>query len=352
MNILHTYLHFSTFVRKDESILKDAGRVHSYAFKVDRKHHLPLRLIEQLFFLLRKGWSFDLFVCQFAGYHSFLPCLFARITGKKSIIISGGTDCVSFPGIGYGNFNRPVLKNFTAWSFRLCDHMAPKHSTLFACDYRYDPNEPASQGVQAFLPEIHLPYTVIENGYDPEKWKAQSNARTPNSFFTLSGAFEYPFQVALKGIDLILEVARRFPEYRFTIAGVPKGIELPEHSPNVTVLPPIPNAELSAEYSKHTFYLQLSMAEGFPNALCEAMLCGCTPVVAGVFSMPEIVNGEGYILEHRSVHELEVLLKHVEPRNPEKIRQLIASRFTETRRRELLLRLIEKVTGSMVHPVT
>ena len=35
----------------------------------------------------------------------FLPILFSKIFFKKSIVVAGGTDCVSFPSIGYGNFS-------------------------------------------------------------------------------------------------------------------------------------------------------------------------------------------------------------------------------------------------------
>ena len=167
-----------------------------------------------------------MFIVQFSGYHAFLPTLFARISGKKSIIISGGTDCVSFPGIGYGYFNKPILKTFTKWSYQLCHHILPKHESLWYCDYHYDSNEPSAQGIKAFIPHLKTPHTVITNGYDPEQWPLLNLERKKNSFITLSGAFEYPFQVQLKGIDLILEVAPHFPACTFTIAGVPSHIKL------------------------------------------------------------------------------------------------------------------------------
>jgi glycosyltransferase involved in cell wall biosynthesis len=48
-----------------------------------------------------------------------------------------------------------------------------------------------------------------------------------------------------------------------------------------------------------TFYAQLSLSEGMPNALCEAMLCGCIPLVSNVASMPSIIADHGRVLRKR-----------------------------------------------------
>ncbi|MFN8208916.1 MAG: glycosyltransferase, partial [Bacteroidales bacterium] len=39
----------------------------------------------------------------------------------------------------------------------------------------------------------------------------------------------------------------------------------------------------------------LSLSEGMPNALCEAMLCGCIPVGSNVEPIPEIIGDTGFI---------------------------------------------------------
>jgi glycosyltransferase involved in cell wall biosynthesis len=214
---------------------------------------------------------------------------------------------VSFPPIRYGNFYKSGLGLFTKWSYQLASHLSPKHYSLFDYDYRYDASIPQKQGIKNFVPGINKPLTVITNGYDDTKFY-RSSEKIKNSFITVSGGFEYPFQVALKGIDLILQAAERFPECSFTIVGVPEWKKLDVRSNNVKLLPPVKNSELQPLYSKHQFYLQLSMAEGFPNALCEAMLCECVPIVSNVFSMSEIVADAGFILEHRKIDELISLL--------------------------------------------
>jgi glycosyltransferase involved in cell wall biosynthesis len=317
MKIIHSYLSYSSFIKKDSAIFSEIGQLENYEFKIKSKLQLPISFLSQLLFLLTSGWKTDVFIVQFSGYHALLPALFARLTGKKSVIISGGTDCVSFPGIGYGYFNKPILKSFTKWSYQLCHHILPKHESLWYSDYHYDATEPSAQGIKAFIPHLKTPHTVITNGYDPKQWPLLNLERKKNSFITLSGAFEYPFQVQLKGIDLILEVAPHFPECTFTIAGVPSHIQLNIQSDNISVLPPIPHHELAALFNTYEYYMQLSMAEGFPNALCEAMLCGCTPVVSDIFSLREITGNE---------------IKTLSTRNKEKLIELINTLLNETKR--------------------
>lgn len=348
MNIVHTFLNKSSFVQKDAALFGRLGQVREFEFSVKKKLWLPLVFIRQFLFLLRTGWKADVFIHQFAGYHSFLPCLFARLTGKKSVIIAGGTDCVSFPGIRYGNFYRPLLRDFTRWSYQLCTHICPKHATLWYTDYTYDTTEPAAQGISAFLPRLKKQVRVITNGYDPAQWPLLELHRNPRSFITVSGAFEYPFQVQLKGIDLILQVAAQLPNCSFTIAGVPEWKKLDVQSANVTILPPVKHDELYKLFNQHTYYLQVSMAEGFPNALCEAMLCGCTPIVSNVFSMPEITGTAGHILMKRNPSLLYRLLQEAlaQPGNPEQNRELIAQRYTEQLRQEQLSSLLRQISPS------
>jgi len=348
MRILHTYLHASSFVNKDQAFFETLGTVRRFQFDVRKKYLLPLVFLQQFYHLLIYGFRTDIFICQFAGYHSFLPSLFAKITGKKSLIIAGGTDCVSFPGIGYGNFYRPILRDFTKWSYQLCSHICPKHDTLWFTEYHYDSAEPHQQGIKAFVPTIQDKYTVIRNGYDPEKWPLLKLNRKSKSFITVSGAFEYPFQVQLKGIDLILEAAVEFPDYHFTIAGVPDWKKLEVKSNNVTILPPIPHNDLHRIFNEHEYYLQLSMAEGFPNALCEAMLCGCTPIVSNVFSMPEITGNTEMAISMRNAHELTSVLKKANTPNESTQhtnRKLISERYRNTERTRELEKVIKRLVN-------
>ncbi|MFM9008524.1 MAG: hypothetical protein ACKORE_08085 [Bacteroidota bacterium] len=186
--ILHVFLNKSTYVMKDQSILQSITKTDAYHFQVNRKALLPVVLLQQILFTLFKGWHYKVFVIQFAGYHSLIPCLFAKLTGRKSIIISGGTDCVSFPGIRYGNFFRPYLSVFTRWSYLICDTIAPKHHTLWEYHYRYDRHEPSEQGIRHFTGLTTKQVVPIENGYEIENWPLAHAGRTKNSFITVTGA--------------------------------------------------------------------------------------------------------------------------------------------------------------------
>ncbi len=314
--------------------------VSSHDFLPKTKMHTPLSFLSQLFFLFKNLPTADLLIVQFAGYHSLLPALFGWVLRKPCLIVTGGTDAHYFPNIGYGNWQKPVLKTFTALSFKFCSHIAPKHKSLIKSSYSYDPTEPAQQGIYARLPELKTPYTEITNGYDTVKWQCQKQKRK-NTFITVSGAWEYHFQQQLKGIDLILAVANSFPASEFIILGVDDKSRIPSPPANVKVLPAVQNEELINIFSECEYYLQLSMAEGFPNALCEAMLCGCIPIGSAVFSIPEIIGDSGFILTERNPVALTALIKKALASDnanlPQKARARIAANYTlETRRQKLL----------------
>jgi len=339
-NVLVFYNHLSSFIKKDLQILSEEFNVKSHDFLPKKKWQTPFSFSAQKLFLLRYVWSADLIVVQFAGYHSFLPALWARIFGKPCLIISGGTDAHYFPKIGYGNWQKKFLRWFTKASFQLCSHIAPKHKTLMVCKYFYDFLEPKEQGIYARLPQLETPFTEIPNGYDIVKWHC-TKTKKKNTFITVSGAWEYPFQQQLKGIDLILDVAPFFPECEFIILGVDDEKRIQNKSQNVKVLPAVKNEELINIFSECEFYLQLSIAEGFPNSLCEAMLCECIPVGSNVFSIPEIIGDSGFLLNNRSSDELIQLIRQTLNSDKETLRKKARLRITdnytlETRKEKLL----------------
>jgi glycosyltransferase involved in cell wall biosynthesis len=131
------------------------------------------------------------------------------------------------------------------------------------------------------------------------------------------------------------------------IIGVPQSFVFENKPDNVICFPPVKNEELISHYNRATYYLQLSMAEGFPNALCEAMLCGCVPIVSDVASMPEIVSDSGFVLKKKSKSLLSELIKNVIDSDVKQLsllaRKRIEENYTEENRKEKLLKLIAEL---------
>ncbi len=305
---IYVYVGRSSFVQRDVDIFNSFFTLVEFNFRPVAKWKTPFQFFLQLWFLLKNISGCRLIIVQLAGYHSVLPCLFSRITGVKSIIIASGTDCHSFPSIDYGNYLKKLLAIATKMSFRLCSHIVPKHESLWFCNYDYSTGNYDHQGIQFFNPGLKKDHTVIENGYDPAVFFATPDLRKPNSFISVPGGMHFRFQQQLKGIDLLVDVAGSFPQCTFTVVGVDNPASLGTVPSNVVLIPSIPNKELPALYSSNTFYLQLSMAEGFPNALCEAMLCECIPIGSNVFSIPEIIGDTGFILKKRNSGDLKEII--------------------------------------------
>ena len=134
-----------------------------------------------------------------------------------------------------------------------------------------------------------------------------------------------------------------FPDCEFIILGVDNQSRIQTQSAKVKILHAVKNEELIDIFSECEFYLQLSMAEGFPNSLCEAMLCECIPIGSNVFSIPEIIGDSGFVLQNRNVDELRRLIQqalNADKNVLKKKAQLrIAENYTLEKRKEKLLSL-------------
>jgi glycosyltransferase involved in cell wall biosynthesis len=331
----------SSFVKKDLEILRTEFEVIDYTFRAKSNAFILVELFKQALISLYHVLACKIVVCQFSGYHSLVPFIIFKIFGRKRIIIAGGTDCVAFPSIKYGNFQKKYLKWFTKKSFQLANVVSPVDETLIKYSYTYQANDYKEQGYRAYVKNMQALDRVIYNGYDFKKFRIVNFTRKENSFLTVAANLNTQFAPKLKGIDLIIEIARDFTECVFTIIGGDH-LQIDNKPNNLMLIGNIDNAQLVDIYNDNKFYLQLSMSEGFPNALCEAMLCGCIPIVSNVGAMPKIVSEDGIVLERKDISLLKTKIetainlsldKSLMNRN----RDLIKNRFTiEKRQKELV----------------
>src|SRR4029078_4318195 len=111
-------------------MLEKYYRVAPYLFRTNIKLWTPLSFMMQGFYLLIFGWKYDFLVSFFAGYHSVLPVLFSKWTGKKSILFLGGTECFNYPSFQYGNFTKKWYGIVTCISAKNASELVPVSENL------------------------------------------------------------------------------------------------------------------------------------------------------------------------------------------------------------------------------
>jgi glycosyltransferase involved in cell wall biosynthesis len=229
---------------------------------------------------------------------------------------------------------------------RHASHLAPKHESLMYFKYKYDSHDFPEQGLSCFVQNLKTPFTVIPNGYDAQVFYP-SGKPDENTFITVAAGIGTSNIIPLKGIDLIIAVAPLFPQCSFTLVGVDYSYLKHELPSNIHCMPQQSQQQLLKLYNANQFYLQLSMSEGFPNAVCEAMLCGCIPIVSDVNALPNIAGDAGFILKRRDANLLSSLISDALKCDGEKhaiaARQRIMQNFPLQRREDKLLKLIQSI---------
>ena len=344
--VLYFHAKLTTFVKRDLDMLQEKYEVKGFEFFHQSKIHTPLLFFRQLVFIIRNLNGARISFCMFAGYHSFLPALFSKIFKKPFVIILGGTDSVLIPSLNYGILRKGLIGRFARWSYQMTDHFAPVHRSLISYENTYDESMPKYQGLKNLLPAIDAEFTVIHNGFDSKIFYNLHRKRISNSFLSVAFDLHKPNLFQLKGADLIIKIAPHFPDCTFTIVGLKEIKNCPK---NVYPKPAVAHDELLELYNSHEFYFQLSITEGFPNALCEAMLCGCIPIVSNVSSMPEIIDDAGFILKKREEDKLCLLIKEkVLYCQKERLSLMASSRITShyplIKRRTAFDKLIENLS--------
>ncbi len=342
MNVIYFHLNNAPFITKDIEILKSRFNNISCRLKFTDNLVSVFTFLKQIFFILKNLNKNAILITQFAGYQSVIPTFIGKVCGLKNYIILGGTDCNWLPSINYGNYNKRLLRWATEYSLKNAFHLIPVNEELVECEYSYTDLDFKKQGFKSFIKNIDTPYTVIYNGIDIEKYKLMHKFREPKSFITICSVLEDPKRRLVKGIDLILEIALLMPDITITIIGgsFPNDLVVPK---NIKTIPFLPNDQLPEILNKHQFYLQLSLTEGFPNAVIEAMACGCIPIVSSVGAMPMIVEDSGFVLRTKNIELLSsIIINALDTYSYEKLmksRQK-AEKFDIKNRQNALLKLL------------
>jgi len=333
---------WSTFVKEDISLLSKKYYIVPNIYNWSKKPLTPVNIIKQFFFILFHSFKCKAIIISFGGYWSFLPSLIGKVRNIPTFIILNGTDCAAFPELNYGNLRKPWLKLILKKSYQWCSKLLPVSQSLVYNENNYFAEYPIHQGFQYHLPSVKTNYQVIPNGLKISKWEPnKAIIRDQNSFITVLSNGQF----FLKGGDLILEMAKKFPSYTFHFIGI-NDLGKSKIPNNVICHGRLTSQKLKRKLQAATYYFQLSNYEGFGVALCEAMLCQCIPIVSNVNALPEIVGKSGFILKRKNVKHLEKLIlsitKNTSNNDLGKIaRDRIIINYSQQKRAEAFYKLVD-----------
>ncbi len=344
------FIHFgaSSFVKEDLAILNTTGRVKVFHFKASKSaFSLLTNFISQLVWLLKNIRSCDLVYSWFSDYHSFLPTVFSKWFGVPSITVLGGFDCNRIEPLNYGIFCSSWRAPFGKYVLRNSSLLLPVDKTLIKTDpiaKKWGKAHP--NGVSYNVPDFNNKWIALPTGYDPKNWNT-GPAERPKTICTAALCSNHRTAL-IKGWDLFIETSKLLPDFEFRIVGAdPLFIsELKErYKPgnNLEFIPPVPREELENIYHQSSVYTQLSRAEGLPNVLCEAMMCGCVPVGSAVFGIPHGIGDTGFIIQEPDPKTIASAIKQAHTKAPslrDKVRERIVSNFSLEERTLKLKKII------------
>jgi glycosyltransferase involved in cell wall biosynthesis len=357
--LLLTYLKPNSFVRDDIDLLGERYDVRLFPFELHgvdgtltRARALRRLAAEQWAWLRAEASGADVILSWFADYHAVLPVRAGRSLGVPSAVILGGFDAIHIPELDYGVYGSRWRAPLARYVVRNTDLLLPVSGSLIASVNRFTTwPELREQGVRAHVPGCETPYAVVPTGYEPEAWPL-GPAERGRTVVTV-GLLESDRTLWRKGVDLLFEAARVLPDVRFTVVGVPEERQAAVRAqyrppPNVDLLGLQPRERLPELYGAASIYLQLSRAEGMPNVICEAMLCGCIPVGSRVFGIPDAVGPAGELVEApepaRIADAIEAAFRRA-PGGRQAARDHILQRFSREHRRLKLFGQLEALAA-------
>ncbi len=347
--ILFCHTGLSTFVQTDLDLLLEEYEVIPYHYKLGKSKMMKfVNIISSFFFALKWVRKVDVVYVWFGGYHGFFPVLMAKMLKKKTVITVGGYDAVNIPSIKFGVFYQ---NDFLTWcikkQYQWANYILPVDESLEkSINYYADPSGFGYlNGIRNFV-ETKAKITTVPFGYDDMKFQRNIKVVKKNAVISVGCATtEQVFR--RKGFDLVIDVAIEMPEIPFTLIGISKKLQnvyekrIPS---NVTIYDFLDHGAIIDLLSAHRVFLQLSLSEGLPNTLCEAMLCECIPIGSDVNGIPKAIGDTGYILKEKKVEILKELIKEALSLDDNfgiKARERISKMFPLKRRIASLKAIIE-----------
>jgi glycosyltransferase involved in cell wall biosynthesis len=279
----------------------------------------------------RQVRTHDLVFGWFASWHTFLPLLFARVSGKPSLLVIGGYDLANMPEIGYGH-QRGGIKR---WISQRTMYLANR---LVTNSY-YSRNE-AARNALLREEEVHPIYHGVRDPF-------RSLPKRSRSRIALTVGNVDQSNLRRKGHEPFVRTAALMPDVNFVLAGAWKdhAIEYLRSiaTPNVTFTGWLSKEALWDYYGRAAVYVQASLHEGFGLSVAEAMLAGCIPVVTKAGALPEVAGEFGVSIAEPEpaiiAQAIEKALAH-DYESRILIRQTILDRFPMKKRGQALDQLI------------
>lgn len=311
--VKHYLFNAKTYLN-DAEILSERFELSIYNAKLTKGLCFLLAFTKQFFhhyFVIRK---YDLVYIWFADYHSLLAIFFAKLFNKKSVINVGGFDATYIPEIKCGAFNKKGLKNrfryfCLEYSFRNCDYILTVDDSLIKNENHYiysDTNKILKDGVLTYMPDLKTKIKTVYTCYKQDEFKKNHLIKKIPVVLSV-GLTPNWNEFKRKGFDKLVEVSAILSNIKFVIIGVSKeqiiSIAKLQRS-NLELYEKVPQEELFKYFSSAKVYAQLSLFEGLPNTLCEAMLFECIPVGSNVNGIPVAIGNNGFIVYKKDINEI------------------------------------------------
>lgn len=351
----------SSFILRDEAILKSRYPVESFLFhtgepkKYSGPHSVFTKLINLLTYvrssirlvlwLLGNQKQTKAIFVWFADYYVLLLGLFAKIFNKELLIAIGGYDALWIPELHYGVYDRPFRRFCVRQGLKQATYLLPVDSSLVESVNTYSHDHPLKGGIRHFNPDLKTNIIVIPTGYETDFWRMDHGIEKEN--LVITAGFISDFRTfKRKGIDYFVETAGQLLQHRFLIIGLEPALAeqfgVRTEIPNLELIAPVPLHEIRYYFQRAKVYAQFSLAEGMPNAVCEAMLCECVPVGSNVNGIPNVIGNTGFIVKKRKVQEMkEAIQQAMRSENGALARQRIAETFPLEKRAEALYSLMD-----------
>lgn len=324
VRILFVYYKLSSFVRSDLEILRRHFDVKELRIPTFRN---PLNILKLLLGIARV----DLVYTWFAGTNAFFAVLFSKLLRKKSLVVVGGYDAAYIPEINYGIFVSPWRRVLARFVYKHVGLVLVVDDFLKKCIL-------VNTGLK-----IAYKITVVPTGYDASKWKPGIDGKD-DLVITVSAEISES-RIKLKGLDTFAKASSYLPHIKFVLVGkmVDESFkQLREMaSSNLVFTGYLSSKDLLHYYQKAKVYCQLSLYEGLPNSLCEAMLCECIPVGTRFGGIPTAIGNVGFYVPYGNVKATVMAIREALKCNDKKrkaARERIQKRFPLKVREERLVR--------------